>query len=183
MNYGEWTPMTRINIDIKLLLNQKNCILKAKIITVETDEIKENIRLKIRNDTEDHKQGINDNKMDTNDKEHQKRDHEINNTGLGKMENNKHPGPEREQHTVRNNLKEDLQIMSHKMKLLQMSEREMLPKRKENSKLIRLMEEINVIIEELLEEDESDITDTNYLIHATATIDTKNESAYQKKQK
>jgi hypothetical protein len=75
MNYGEGTPMTRINIDIKLLLNQKNCILRAKRITVEIDEIKENIRLKIRNDTEDHTQGTNDNKMDTNDKEHQKTEH------------------------------------------------------------------------------------------------------------
>jgi len=120
---------------------------------------------------------MNDDKMDTNDKEHQKRDHESNNTALGKIENNKHPGQERAQHIVRNKLKEDLQIMWHKMKLLQMSDRERLPKLKENSKLIRLMEEINVIIEELLEEDESDINDTNYLIHATATIHTKNESA------
>jgi len=127
MNYGEGTPVTRINIDVKLLLNQKNCILKAKRITVEIDKIKLNIRLKIQNDTEDHTKGMNDDKMDTNDKEHQKRDHESNNTGLGKIENNKHPGPEREQHTVRNKLKEDLQIMWHKMKLLQMSERERRP--------------------------------------------------------
>jgi hypothetical protein len=127
MNYGDGTPKTRINTDVKLLLNQKNCILKAKRITVEIDKIKENIRLKIQNDTEDHTKGMNDDKMDTNDKEHQKRDHESNNTGLGKIENNKHPGPEREQHTVRNKLKEDLQIMWHKMKLLQMSERERRP--------------------------------------------------------
>jgi hypothetical protein len=39
------------------------------------------------------------------------------------------------------------------------------------------MEEINVIIEELLKEDESDIIDTNHLIQAAATTDTKNESA------
>jgi uncharacterized pyridoxamine 5'-phosphate oxidase family protein len=59
-----------------------------------------------------------------------------------------------------------------------MSERERLPKLKENSKLMKLMGEINRIIEELLEEDESDITDINYLIHAAATIMTqKNESA------
>jgi hypothetical protein len=51
-----------------------------------------------------------------------------------------------------------------------MSERERLPKLKENSKLIMLMEEINGITEELLEEDKSDITDINYLIHAAATI-------------
>ena len=41
MNYGERAPVARINIDIKLLLNQNNRILKAKRITVETDKIKE----------------------------------------------------------------------------------------------------------------------------------------------
>ena len=36
--------MTRMNMDAKTLLNQKNCILKAKRITaVEIGEIKENI--------------------------------------------------------------------------------------------------------------------------------------------
>jgi len=40
-------------------------------------------------------------KMDTNDKEHEKRDQESNNTGLGKIENNKYSGAG-EQHTVRN---------------------------------------------------------------------------------
>ena len=43
----------------------------------------------------------------------------INNTGLGKLENNKHPGA-REQHTVRNKLMEDLQIVWYKVRLLQM---------------------------------------------------------------
>jgi len=67
-------PMTRINLDAKLLLNQKNYILKAKRITaVEIDEIKENITLKIWNDTEDHTKRTNGDKMDVNDKEHQKR--------------------------------------------------------------------------------------------------------------
>ena len=48
--------MMRINIHAKLLLNQKNYILKAKIITaVKIDEIKENIRLKIWNDRRSHK--------------------------------------------------------------------------------------------------------------------------------
>jgi hypothetical protein len=75
--WREGTPITRINIDVKLLLNQKNCILKAKRITVEIDKIKENIKLKIQNDTEDHTQGMNDNKMDMNDKEHQKRDMKV----------------------------------------------------------------------------------------------------------
>jgi hypothetical protein len=66
--------MTRINIDVKLLLSPKNYILKAKRITaVEIDEIKENFRLKIWNDTEDHTKQMNGNKMDVNDKEHQKR--------------------------------------------------------------------------------------------------------------
>jgi hypothetical protein len=44
----------------------------------------------------------------------------INNTGLGKSENNKHPGEEGGQHTVRNKLKKDLQIVWHKVRLLQM---------------------------------------------------------------
>jgi len=43
--------MTRMNIDAKAMLNQKNYILKAKRITaVEIDEIKENIRLKMGDD-------------------------------------------------------------------------------------------------------------------------------------
>ena len=60
-------PMTRMNTDAKALLNQKNYILKAKRITaVEIDEIKENIRLKIWDDTEDYKNRANGDKMDTN---------------------------------------------------------------------------------------------------------------------
>ena len=51
-----------------------------------------------------------------------------------------------------------------------MSEREKLPKLKTNSKLITLQEEINGVIEELLEEDEMNITDINNLIYAAATI-------------
>ena len=76
--------------------------------------------------------------MDANVIEHQKRDKESNNTGFGKAENNKHPNAEGEQHTFRNKLKEDLQIMWHKVRLLQMSEREKLPKLKTKSKLIKL---------------------------------------------
>jgi len=71
---------------------------------------------------------MNGDKMDTNDKEHEKRDQESNNTGLGKTEGNKYPGAEEEQQTVRNELKEDLHIMWHKVRLLKMSERERLPK-------------------------------------------------------
>ena len=56
----------------------------------------------------------------------------------GKIENNKHPGAKEEQRRVRNKLKENLQIMRHKTRLLQKSESERLPKLKENSKLIEL---------------------------------------------
>ena len=106
--------MTRMNIDSKVLLNQKNYILKAKRITaVEIDEIKENIRLKTGDDAEDYTNGVAGDKMDTNVIEHQKRDQESNNTGL-----------------------------------------------------IKFREELNGVIEELLEEDEMDITDINNLIYA-----------------
>ena len=80
-------PMTRLNIDAKALLNQKNYILRAKrIMAVEIDGI---IGLKIGNDTEDYTNGVNGNKMDTNVIEHQQRDQESKNTGFGKAENNK----------------------------------------------------------------------------------------------
>jgi len=49
--------------------------------------------------------------MDTNVIEQQKRDQENDSTGYGKSENNKHQSAEGEQHTVKNKLKEDLQIM------------------------------------------------------------------------
>jgi hypothetical protein len=117
--------------------------------------------------------------MDT--KEHQKRDQESNDTGFGKVENNKHPNAEEEQHTARNKLKEHLQIMWHKGRLLQMSKREKLPKLKTNSKVIKLQEEINGAIEELLEEDEMDITDINNLIYAAATITTQTLNEPSKK--
>ena len=58
----------------------------------------------------------------------------------------------------------------HKVRLLQISEREKLPRLKTNSKLIKHQEEINGVIEELLEEDEMNITDINNLIYAAATI-------------
>ena len=142
-----------MNIDAKGLFKQKYYILKAKKIrAVEINEIKENIRLKIWDVTEDYTNGMNGDKMVTNVIEHQKRDQEGNNAGFGKAENNKHPSAEGEQHTVRNKLQEDLQIMWHKVRLLQMSEREKLPKLKTNSKLINLQEEINRVIEKLLEE-------------------------------
>jgi len=113
---------------------------------------------------------VNGDKIDTNVIEHQKRDQENENTDIGKVENNKHLSAEGEQHTVKNKQKEDLQIMWHKVRILQMSEREKLPKVKTNSKLIKFQEEINGIIEELLEENEINITDINNLIYAAATI-------------
>ena len=145
------------------MLNQKNYILKVKRITaVEIDEIKQNIRLKIGEDTADYTNGVNGNKMDTNVIEQQKRDEENDNTCFGEAENNKHQSAEGEQHTFKNKLKEDLQIMWHKVRLLQMSERETLPKLKANSKLIKFQGEINGVIEELLEEDEMNITDISF---------------------
>ena len=79
MNYGEReNPMPRIYVGANLLLNQLNYILKAERITVAgIDEIKENIRLRVWNDTEDHTKGINGDKMDMNNKEDQKKDQEI----------------------------------------------------------------------------------------------------------
>ena len=107
--------MMRLNIDAKALLSQKNYILRAKIITsVEIDGIIGNIRLKIGDDTEDYTDGVNDDKMDTNVTEHQKRDKENNITIFSKVENNKHQSAEGEQHAVRNKLKEYLHIMWHK---------------------------------------------------------------------
>jgi len=106
--WRERNAVTRMNIDAKALLNQKNYILKAERITVvEIDKIKENIRLKIGDDREDYTNGVNDDKMDANVIQHQKRDQKSNNTGFGKVENNKHPSAEGQQHTVRNKLKED----------------------------------------------------------------------------
>ena len=70
--WKERNPLTRMNIDAKALLNQKNYILKAKEMTaVEIDVIKGNIRLKIGDDTEDYTNGVNGDKIDTNIIEHQ----------------------------------------------------------------------------------------------------------------
>ena len=81
--------------------------------------------------------------MDTNDKQQQQKDQKGNSTGLRKTENNKRTGAEGEQHAVGNKLREDIYIIWHKVRLLQTYKREMLPKLKENSKLIKLKEEIN----------------------------------------
>ena len=97
--------------------------------------------------------------------------------------NNKHQSAEGEQHTFKNKLKEDLQIMWHKVRLLQMSEREKLPKLKTNSKLIKLQGEINGVREELLEKDEMNITNINNFIYAAATIMTQKLNEPSKRSK
>ena len=89
---------------------------------------------------------MNGNRADANGIEYQKRDKENENTDCGKAQINKHLSAEGEQHTVTNKLKEDLQIMWHKVRLIQISEREKLPRLKTNSKLIKLQEEINGVI-------------------------------------
>jgi hypothetical protein len=92
--------LTRTNIDAKAQLNQNNYILIAKRITAaEIEKIQENIRFKIRDDTEDHTKEVNSNKMDTTVTEHQKVDQDINNTRFDKVENNKHPSDEEKQNT------------------------------------------------------------------------------------
>ena len=66
-----------------------------------------------------------------------------------------------------------------------MSEREKLPRLKTNRKLTKLQEELNGVIEELLEEDEMNITDINNPIYAAATIMTQtlNEASKRSKNK
>ena len=71
--------------------------------------------------------------------------------------------------------------MWHKVRLLQMCEREKLPKLKTNSKLIKFQEEIKGVIDELLEEEEMDITDINNLMYAAATIITQTLNEPSKK--
>ena len=61
---------------------------------VEIEKIKENIGLKIGDDTEDQTSRVNGNKMDTNFIAHKKSDQENNNTDFGKVENNKHRSAE-----------------------------------------------------------------------------------------
>ena len=73
--------------------------------------------------------------------------------------------------------------MWHKVRLLQMREREKLPKLKTNSKLIKFQEEINGVIDELLEEEEMDIADIKNLIYAAATTVTQTLNKPSKKNK
>ena len=69
--------------------------------------------------TEDYTNEVNGDRTDAKGIEYQKRDKEIENTDCGKAQINKHPSAEGEQHTVNNKLKEDLQTMWHKVRLLQ----------------------------------------------------------------
>jgi hypothetical protein len=69
--------------------------------------------------------------------------------------------------------------MWHKVRLLQTSEWETLPKLREGSKFMKPKDEIYGIIEELLE----DITEINNLIYAGATFYRSSESAQQNWQK
>jgi hypothetical protein len=154
--WRERNPNLRTNTDAKLLLNQTNYILQNKKITdTETDEIKENIR----HDTQDNTQNnIRD---------------EENNSNVGTNEEHleiKDLGEDVEQNKARDKLREKLQIMWYKARLLQMSARQRRPKLTENNELIHLQKEINGITEELLKEDETDITDINHLIYAAATV-------------
>ena len=64
-----------------------------------------------------------------------------------------------------------------------MSERKKLPKLETKNKLIKLQEEINGVNEELLEENEMNITDTNNLIYAVATIMTQTLNEPSKRSK
>ena len=144
--WRERDTVVRINLDAKALLNQKNYILKAQRLTAfEIDEIRENIRLEIGEATEDYTNEVNGDRTDANANgiEYQKRDKENENTDCDKAQINIHPSAKGEQHTVKNKLMEDLQIMWHKVRCLQISEREKLPRLKTNSKLIKLQEEIN----------------------------------------
>jgi hypothetical protein len=111
--YKQWRGRNpkRTNVEAKLLLNQKNYILKAKIIpTVDIDNACKNIRRKIWK--EDHKRGTDSsNGMVT-----------ITPTGEEEINNmvrlGKNSETEAWDHTIGNRLKEELQIMWHKVRLL-----------------------------------------------------------------
>ena len=62
------------------------------------------------NDTEDHRKGMNGHKMYMNDKRKPEEGPRKKNTGLHKIENNKHVGSEGEQQTFRKKLQEDLHV-------------------------------------------------------------------------
>jgi hypothetical protein len=100
----------------EIIVKSEKTILKAKRIPpVEIDDIQKNVRRKIWK--EDHTEGMNsDNEMVTIS---QKKEEESDNmVRLGKKSET-----EAREHTIRNKLKEELQIMWHKVRLLQMSDR------------------------------------------------------------
>jgi hypothetical protein len=150
-------PNLRTNMDAKVLLNQKNYILKNKKITdTEIDEIKESFRLHMQDNMEG-----------------QLREEQTNIIGATEehllLENTK-LGEGTQQHVAGEKLKEELDVMWYKLRLLQMSERQRLPKLVENNQIIWLKKVMNGITEELLKENETDITDLNHLIYAAATV-------------
>jgi len=98
---------SRRNRDAKLLLNHKNYILKNKKITdLEISEITKNIKAQMQDDPEDQTIEEESNTL-------KEENSEIKNRGT-------------EQHIAK--LQEDLQMMWFKVRLLQMSERQRLPK-------------------------------------------------------
>jgi hypothetical protein len=123
MNYGERNPNLRTNMDAKLLLNQKNYILRNKKITdTEIDEIKESFTPHLQDNAED-----------------QLREEQTNNAGATEehlLLKNRNLGEDTQQHVGGEKLKEELEIMWYKVRLFQMSERQRLPKLVENSKII-----------------------------------------------
>jgi len=83
--WRERKAVLRINLDAKALLNQKNYILKAQILTdVEIVEIRENIGFQIGEATEDYTNEVNGDRTDVNCIEYQKRDNENENSDCGK---------------------------------------------------------------------------------------------------
>jgi hypothetical protein len=150
-------PNFRTNMDAKLLLNQKNYISKNKKITdTETDEIKESFRPRKQDNMED-----------------QIREEQTNNVGATeehRLTENRNLGEDTQQHVAGEKLKEELEIMWYKVRLLQMSERQRLPKLVENNKIMIKKEVNGIIKKKLLKENENDITDLNHLIYAAATV-------------
>jgi hypothetical protein len=155
-------------MDAKLLLNQKNYILRNKKNTdTEIDEIKESFRPRMQDNTED-----------------QLREEQTNNAGATENHlilKNRNLGGDTQQHVAGEKLKEDLEIMWYKVRLLQMSERQRLPKVIENNKIIWLKKEMNGVIKELLKENETDITYINHLIYAAETVITEKVTKPEKR--
>jgi hypothetical protein len=99
--YALWrkrNPNLRTNMDTKLLLNQKNYILRNKNITdTEIDEIKERFRPRMQDNTED-----------------QLREQKANNAGATEehlLLKNRNLGENTQQHVAGEKLKEELEIM------------------------------------------------------------------------